>query len=238
MNKIKSKILIVEDEPVIASDIEMSLEELGYEVTDVVDCASDAIESILKSKPDLILLDINLEDDIDGVMLAENINKNHQIPFVFLTSNADENTINRVKRTSPSGFILKPFDKRDLKSNIEIALFNVNDKAKSTSNISEDFYVKSRNSLVRVSVDGIIFAKAEDNYTRIFTTKKNYLLSSTLKAITSKLPVQKFVRIHRTYVVNPKYIDEIKDGYVYINQHQLPIGRSYHDALFDRINKL
>ncbi len=238
MDKTKSKILIVEDEPVIASDIEMTLEELGYEVTDVVDCASDTIESILKNKPDLILLDINLEDDIDGVMLAQNINENHQIPFVFLTSNADENTINRVKRTSPSGFILKPFDKRDLKSNIEIALFSADKQSKSISNTNDDFYVKSRNSLVRVSIDDVLFAKAEDNYTRIYTSKKNYILSSTLKAITEKLPSQRFVRIHRTYVVNPKYIKEIKDGYVYIADHQLPIGRSYHDALFDRINKL
>ena len=98
--------------------------------------------------------------------------------------------------------------------------------------------MKNRNSLVRVSIDDVLFAKAEDNYTRIHTSKKNYILSSTLKSLTEKLPSQRFVRIHRTYVVNPKYIKEIKDGYVYIADHQLPIGRSYHDALFDRINKL
>ena len=238
MKSTPAKILIVEDEPVIASDIEMALEEIGYNVTDVVDNAKDAISSILKNKPNLILLDINLEDEVDGITLAHQINENYQIPFIFLTSNADENTINRVKRTSPKGFILKPFNDKDLKSNIEIALFTNEHKEKTISRNSDDFFVKSGNGLVRVNFSDLIFAKAEDNYTRLFTTQKNFVLSSTLKTITEKLPSQNFIRIHRSYVINPLFIDKIKDGYVYIKNHQLPIGRSYHDALYDRINKL
>ena len=90
MGKTKSKILIVEDEPIIASDIEMILEDLGYEVTGVEDSAEDAMMNIVSNIPDLVLLDINLEGDVDGIMLAEDINEKFQIPFVFLTSNADK----------------------------------------------------------------------------------------------------------------------------------------------------
>lgn len=235
----KHKILIVEDEPIIASDIEMTLEDLGYEVTSIEDNAEDALQSIANETPDLVLLDINLEGDVDGVMLAEDINLKHKIPFVFLTSNADKLTINRVKRTKPAGFIVKPFSEEDLRSNIEIALFNKKETAINQElNKAEDFFVKDGGSLVKVNVEDLMFAKADDNYTRLFTTEKSHVLSSTLKKIEEKLPSKNFIRIHRSYIINTRFIDKIKDGYLYIGKHQLPIGRSYQEALFSKINKL
>jgi len=231
----KSKILIVEDEPIIASDIEMTLEDLGYEVTAVVDNAPDALQSLAKNTPDLVLLDINIEGDSDGIMLAEDINKSFTIPLVFLTSNADKVTINRVKRTNPAGFIVKPFSEQDLRSNIEIALFS---KPKEQEKPTEYFFIKDGGSLVKVKVETILFAKADDNYTRLFTTEKSYLLSFTLKKIVDKLPKNTFIRIHRSFIININFIDRIKDAYVYIAKHKLPIGRSYHDDFFNLIRKL
>jgi DNA-binding LytR/AlgR family response regulator len=231
----KSKILIVEDEPIIASDIEMTLEDLGYEVTAVVDNAPDAMHSLAKNTPDLVLLDINIEGDSDGIMLAEDINKEFAIPLVFLTSNADKVTINRVKRTNPAGFIVKPFSEQDLRSNIEIALFS---KPKEQIKPTAYFFIKDGGSLVKVKIETILFAKADDNYTRLFTTEKSYLLSFTLKKIVAKLPENMFMRIHRSFIININYIDRIKDSHVYIEKHKLPIGRSYHDDFFNLIRKL
>ena len=237
--KTKYKILIVEDEPIIASDIEMTLEDLGYEVTSIEDNAEDALQNITDETPDLVLLDINLEGDIDGVMLAEEINKKFQIPFVFLTSNADRLTINRVKRTQPAGFIVKPFSEQDLQSNIEIALFTKKNTIRNNGlEKAEDFFVKDGGSLVKVKIDQLMFAKADDNYTRLFTTDKSHILSSTLKKIEEKLPSANFIRIHRSYIINTQFIDKIKNGYLYIGKHQLPIGRSYQEALFNKISKL
>jgi DNA-binding LytR/AlgR family response regulator len=232
--KIKSKILIVEDEPIIASDIEMTLEELGYQVVGIEDNAEDALTLIEKTHPDLVLLDINLEGDIDGIMLAEDINSQFQIPFVFLTSNADKLTINRVKRTNPSGFIVKPFSEKDLQSNIEIALFSKPDKPIKPR---RNFFIKDGGSLVKIKVDDLLFLKADDNYTRLFTLEKSYILSSTLKKVAEKLPFDNFIRIHRSYIINIQFIDRIKDGKLYIGKHKLPIGRSYQEGFFDKISK-
>jgi len=232
----KAKILIVEDEPIIASDIEMILEDLGYNVIGIEDNAEDALISINNNTPDLILLDINLEGDVDGILLAKNINKQFKIPFVFLTSNADKLTINRVKRTQPAGFIVKPFSEKDLQSNIEIALFSNTETLEPEK--ATIFFVKDGNSLVKVKIEELLFAKADDNYTRLFTTSKNYMLSSTLKKIEGKLSSANFIRIHRSYIINSQFIDIIKDGFLYIGKHQLPIGRSYQETLFKKISKL
>jgi len=234
----QKKILIVEDEPIIATDIEMTLEDLGYDVVGVEDNAAEALVVIRDLQPDLVLLDINLEGDVDGVMLAQDINANFQIPFVYLTSNADNLTINRVKRTHPAGFILKPFNEKDLKSNIEIALFAEKETNKKPIDTLQEFFVKDGSSLVKIRVDQILFIKADDNYSRIYTIDKSYILSSTLKSIEGKLPSKKFMRIHRSYMVNLGFIDKIKDNTLVVEQHSLPIGRSYQELLFQRINKL
>jgi len=233
--KTKSKILIVEDEPIIATDIEMILEDLGYEVVGIEDNAIDALAFIKTTKPDLILLDINLEGDIDGVMLAQDINDFFKIPFIYLTSNTDSLTINRVKRTQPAGFIIKPYSEKDLESSIEIALFSKPQKKEAPKN---EFFIREGNSLIKVNLDDLMFLKAEDNYTRLFTNNKNYILSFNLKKVAGKLPTESFIRIHRSFIVNIQFIDRIKEGKLYIDKHKLPIGRSYQEALFNRISKL
>ncbi len=233
-----TKILIVEDEPIISSDIEMTLEDLGYEVTGIVDNAEDAMLSINNNPPHLILLDINLEGDVDGIMLAEDINENFKIPFIFLTSNADKLTINRVKRTQPSGFIVKPFVDKDLQSNIEIALFSKKNVLNNSGEKSASFFVKDGGSLVKVNIKDIMFIQADDNYSRIYSIQKNYIISSTLKKVAERLDESQFIRIHRSYIINKTFIDKIKNSFVFIKNHQLPIGRSYHDDLFKTIDKL
>ena len=232
------KILIVEDEPIIASDIEMTLEDLGYEVVGVEDNAAEALVIIRELQPDLVLLDINLEGDVDGVMLAQDMNKEFQIPFVYLTSNADNLTINRVKRTKPAGFILKPFSEKDLKSSIEIALFHSDNLSKPLEDEMQDFFVKDGTSFIKIKIDDIRYIKADDNYTRIYTLDKNYILTSTLKSVENKMPNSVFIRIHRSYIVNIKFIEKIKENTLFIGEHSLPISRRYQDDLFQRINKL
>ena len=237
MKNTPAKILIVEDEWIIASDIEMTLESMGYKVTGIAANAADAMESIGNNPPDLILLDIRLEDDTDGVMLANDINKLYRIPFIYLTSNADPMTINRVKRTYPAGFIVKPFSEKELQSNIEIALFN-RKISNSPSMSGDSFFIKHGNSLVKINIKDLLFVQADDNYSKIVTRKQEYLVSMTLKKVVEKVNSDKFVRIHRSNYVNIAHIDSIQDNYVIIGKHKLPIGRSYHNDFFNRINKL
>lgn len=116
------KILVVEDERIVALDIKHSLESFGYVVPCIASTGEDAIQLAKRHKPDLVLMDIVLKGDIDGIEAATVINSNYRIPVVYLTAYSDERTLQRAKMTEPFGHILKPFDNRELRTNIEIAL--------------------------------------------------------------------------------------------------------------------
>ena len=118
-----ARILVVEDEIVVAMDIQKSLTSLGYSSPDVVFTGSDAVQIAVETHPDLVLMDIRLKGDMDGIEAAEQIRRRLGIPVVYLTAYADEQTLERAKRTQPYGYILKPFREKDLESSIEVALY-------------------------------------------------------------------------------------------------------------------
>jgi DNA-binding NarL/FixJ family response regulator len=114
--------LIVEDEPAIAQDIEMTLEAAQFEVVGIAGNSSKALELIHARKPDIVLLDIAIQGDQNGIDLGHLINREYKIPFVYLTAFSDLNTISEVKETFPYGYIVKPFKDKDLAPTLEIAL--------------------------------------------------------------------------------------------------------------------
>ena len=118
----KKKILIVEDESIIAEDISDSLISLGYRITGMVYSGEEAIEAAAKCRPDLVLMDVNLQGEIDGITAAAEIRSRFQIPVVYLTAYADENTLRRVNATKPFGYIVKPFEEKNLHTTIQLAL--------------------------------------------------------------------------------------------------------------------
>ncbi|MCT7948805.1 ATP-binding protein [Ancylothrix sp. C2] len=120
------KILIVEDESIVAMDIADKLERLGYEVSGCVDSGELAIETVAQTQPDLVLMDIVLQGDLDGIQTADHIKNNFQIPVVYLTAYADKNTLQRAKLTEPYGYLLKPFKEAELNATIEMALSRIN----------------------------------------------------------------------------------------------------------------
>lgn len=116
------KILIVEDEVMVAMTLEDTLEALGYEVAGTADNGRDAIRLAAEKSPDLILMDIRIRGDIDGIETADRITQTMDIPVVFLTAHSDEQTLMRALKTQPYGFLIKPFRERELYSNIEMAI--------------------------------------------------------------------------------------------------------------------
>jgi PAS domain S-box-containing protein len=119
----KARILIVEDEAIIAMELENQLQSLGYNVTSIVDTGVKAIEKAEKDKPDLILMDIRIKGEMDGIETAEVIRKRFAIPVIFSTAYLDEIRIERAKITMPFGYVLKPIQERDLKVTMEMALY-------------------------------------------------------------------------------------------------------------------
>jgi DNA-binding NarL/FixJ family response regulator len=118
------KILIVEDEPLIAEGIALHLKHSAFVVAAIAYDPLEAKQLILSKTPDMAILDINLESDNDGIEVAEYINKTCPMPFIYLTSYSDKITMERAKATSPAGFIVKPFNKNTLLATLEIAVSN------------------------------------------------------------------------------------------------------------------
>ncbi|MEJ8542963.1 response regulator [Methanothermobacter wolfeii] len=119
----KARVMVVEDESIVAIDITQRLESLGYEVTATASTGEKAVEMAKKTKPDIILMDIVLKGDMDGIEAAEEISKHLKVLIVYITAYSDEETLKRAKVTGPFGYIIKPFEDRELHSIIEVALY-------------------------------------------------------------------------------------------------------------------
>ncbi|WP_055443791.1 response regulator [Lacinutrix himadriensis] len=118
------RILIIEDDPIIAEDIKDMLTSVNYQVAGIAYDMEEALHCIEKTKPDVVLLDINLDGNYEGFEIAEHINKTRKIPFLYLTSYSGKDIINQAKQTLPMGYIVKPFNEQELFTSIEIAFYN------------------------------------------------------------------------------------------------------------------
>jgi PAS domain S-box-containing protein len=121
-NSPEKNILIVEDESVVAIDLRQSLHRMGYGVTDTVQSGEDALESVKSNPPGLILMDIGLKGNMDGIEAAGIIHKEYGLPIIFLTAYADDDTLRQATETGPYGYLVKPYQERELKTSIEVAL--------------------------------------------------------------------------------------------------------------------
>jgi AmiR/NasT family two-component response regulator len=117
------KVLIVEDEVIIAIDLKSKLERLGYKFLDIVYNSDNLTDKICSLKPDLILLDINIMGSRNGIQMAHIINREFKIPFIYVTSYTDQQTLSEVKETNPIGYVVKPFTIEDIQVELELALF-------------------------------------------------------------------------------------------------------------------
>ncbi len=132
------KILVVEDEIIVAMDIKQRLENMGYTVPEVTSKGEEAVEKVIEINPDLVLMDIVLKGKMDGVEAAQEIKDKFNIPILYLTAYSDEETLKRVKATGPYGYIIKPFKDKELHSIIEVALYKheMENKLKESEEIS------------------------------------------------------------------------------------------------------
>jgi len=240
--------LIVEDEMVIAANISLQLTEMGYEVSGIVPRGEEALVHINDHPPDILLLDINLKGNIDGIETAKEMQKTRNIPVIYLTANSDNAHFERAKKTHPYGFIAKPFKKLDLQRAIEmtitqIACRNDDNTSVETRNdesfiLSDCIFVRHLNTMVKVNIKDILYIEAERNYCRIFTSNKEYLVVMTLKEMDKKLPSRHFLRIHRSYIINISQITEVATSHIVISRKAIPIGKSLKNELLKRLQTI
>ena len=151
--KNKAKILIVEDETIVSLDIKTSMEELGFKVTDTVTSHTDALNSINQNQPDIILMDINLENSKDGIETTQDIQKTKNIPIIYLTAFCDEETISRAIKTNPIAYLIKPFKTQELNSTILLGLYKISQQndtkvVNNYKNIGFNYYFDEKEQLL------------------------------------------------------------------------------------------
>ena len=242
------KILIVEDEMIIAANISLQLTSLGYEVCGIVPKGKEALIQIKENQPDIILLDINLKGKLDGIETAILMQKDYNIPIIYLTANADEHHFNRAKATNPYAFISKPFKKLDLQHAIELTISRImiDENSDNSSNINsvssfvltDCVFVKHHDKMLKISIKDIYYIEAERNYCRIFSKDKEFLLVMTLKDIDKKLPLEHFIRIHRSFIVNLSHIDEVASSHVLVSRKVIPISKIHREELLQRLQTI
>ena len=250
----KLNIFIVEDESIVAKDIQNSLTKLGYNVVGMANNGTEAIEKIEELTPDLILMDIMIKGNMTGIDVSERIKEKMNIPVIFLTAYADEGTLSRAKITEPYGYILKPFKEIDLHSTIEMAVYKHQKDAallkerdflyslvesKDDKN-SDFFFVKSNSRLVKVHLKEIYFVEALKDYVIINTETARYTVHSTMKELDKKLGNIDFARVHRSFIARLDKIQSIDNQNVILENERkiIPVGGSYRDELMQKLNML
>ena len=246
----KKNILVIEDEAIVSKDIQQSLKKLGYNIVGSAATGEKAVELAKELKPDLVLMDIMLKGEMSGIDAAEQIKKDINVPVIYLTAYADENTLAKAKVTEPYGYIIKPFKEVDLHTSIEMALYKYSKEREVIkvrdflyslveNNESEGvIFVKSNSRLVKVKTVDILFVEALKDYVVVNVGAVKYTIHSTMKEIEKKLPVKEFQRVHRSYIVRLDKIIAIEQPNIVIEggKKTLPIGGSYKEELFNRIN--
>ncbi len=177
----KTKVLIVEDETYVALELKTELEKLDFEVTDIVHTQKKVMASIGKNEPDIMMMDIKLGKNNDGIEITKEIHKTKKIPVLYLTAFSDDATIERAFSTNPIGYIVKPFKTEDLKTNIQLALYKINQTASTNINkeyigIGEDFYFDKENNHLYF----------QENFIKL-GAKEKHLLSILVEANNSKV---------------------------------------------------
>ena len=225
------KILVVEDELIIAEQISLLLVKEGYPRPLVAANYDEAVEFLEKETPDIVITDISLGEGKSGIDIGVLLNEQYKIPFIYITSLHSSEVVKKASKTRPNAYLVKPFKKEDLSVAVELAYTSRNKYIREGVSGSV-LTVKDSYATIRISVDDIIMLKAEENYTTINTrSQRPRMVRQYLSELLDQLPVELFVRIHRSYVVNKNFISEIHSGHIVIFDFQLPVSRTYRPQL-------
>jgi len=209
----KHRILIVEDNFLFAVKLEKNLVEWGHMVIGICETGQCVLELLKTETPTLILLDINLKGNMNGVETAKQI-IHKEIPIVFVTGRTDQETYEEIKGTSVISYLVKPFDL-----------------------LTHALFLRKNKELVKVKTSEISYVKSDRNYCDIFVGDKVYFLKISLTKLFEKLPPDTLVKIHRSYVVNLKQVEGLilSENMIRIGDKKLPIGRKYKKDFLDKI---
>ncbi|WP_422360090.1 LytR/AlgR family response regulator transcription factor [Reichenbachiella sp.] len=236
-------VLIVEDELIIANDLQDILESNDYHVIGIAKSYDLAIKKLSTEQPDIVLLDIQIDGTKDGIDLANTIKNEYELPFIFISSHTDRATLDRAKECKPYGFLVKPFEDDDVLVAVEMALSNFskeqnNNEDNQDFTINESLFIRQKNTAVKVAYDDILYASSDANYCTLYTEDKKFVMRSTLKELENRLDDKRFFRCHKSHLVNLNHLSSVNSECITIKNVELPIGRDQQALLMSQINKI
>lgn len=259
MTNEKVNVLIVEDESIVALDLAAGLQMDGYNVVGMADNAEEAEELFKTNAVDIILMDIQIMGDKDGIDTAATLLKIRYVPVIFLTAFTDAKTVERVKQICPAAFLSKPYSISNVRISIELALSNFaiaknthagaklisikKDNIETASRDKEtilqlnDFiFIKQNYRFVKLKTDDIQYIESANNYINIIASSQKFALRLQMNELLENLIFKNIVRIHRSYAVNINAISSFNDQEVVIGKIELPIGKNYKDEFLMQFN--
>jgi two-component system, response regulator PdtaR len=252
------KVLVVEDQLIIARDIEALLTDWGYHVIGCAASSDEALALFDKQKPDLALVDIHIQGDMDGIEVVKEFNARRPIPIVYLTAQADSGTVARAKSSNPFAYLLKPFDERHLQISLELA-FDIFVKRQSPSpktdistvtpspndiKLSSDIILQNNDSIfikqnyrfVKLKKDELVLIEADRNHSFLYTKQHRYIVRMPLTTVVERLQNDTLVRVHRSFAVNIKYVEEFTDSEITVNGKSIPFTAAYREDFLKNFN--
>lgn len=241
----KIKILAVEDDELYADTLRMVIDQIGYELIDVVSEPQEALRILKAVQPDVLLMDIDLGEE-NGIELVKKINEIKDVPVIYVSSYKDKTIIGQAMATQPDGYVTKPYEAAQLQAAIEVAVAR-NQKQNFPFNpiqsqqISQKaIFVKEGNTLVKLLLKDIALVEAYDKYCYIYTKEKKHLLNSQLKTLIQQLPKEIFLQVHRSYLINLDAVEKIRpqQNCLEIAGKQVPVSKSFKAALFSHLTTI
>ncbi|MCR9153326.1 MAG: LytR/AlgR family response regulator transcription factor [Croceimicrobium sp.] len=218
------RVLIVEDEGLIAEHLGLILEkDLGVE-PDIVYRAKTALEFLEEKTYDLILLDINLENERSGLELAALIEENNWGEYMFLTAQTDRRVLEEARKLSPKAYLVKPFNDVEISMAVGLAL-------KGSEDDLGDLVFKDGWTTVKLPISSIRYVEADGNYIKVISSERNYLIRYSLSWFFDQVLDKGFLKVHRARVVNSRLIKRYNRSVVEIDEVELPVSKSGYQEL-------
>ncbi|MBD2705065.1 response regulator [Spirosoma sp. BT702] len=246
------KILIVEDEPILAMELSDCLEEEGYDVVGTANNGRKALDIFKRQSVDLLLCDINIKGDWDGIETTHQLIAERPVPVIYLTALTDRQTLDRAKQTYPAAYVTKPYQLHSLRTAIELAIYNFSVRTVATPanqpepassgrdplgretilQINDFLFIKQNNQFVKIGLSDLLYLEADNIYTNLFTSSRKYVLRLTLSAVLERIKQPELVRIHRSYAVNINKVESFNETEVKIGQQLIALSRSHKDEFW------
>lgn len=224
----KFKVLIVEDEVLISEHIKRVVEKSGFRPLDICEDYEEAMKLLQYETPDLAFLDIRMNGVDEGVEVAKHL-RTLNIPFVFITSFSDKETLQNAVMQQPLGYILKPFTNTEIQEYLAVL-----EKAV----IGGEITVGNVNNKERISIDEIMWVKSENVYVELHCTEKKHVHRSKLTTIHEMLPTNQFVRTSQSHIVNLNYVKSISSEFITLENETIPLSKKYKKVVFEKFGEL